>query len=164
MLKILLSLLSLSATVSYSAKAQSLEPNPPNWDTTKVKVMEVDNADENQKIVDEIFKEVGGFTQTEDVIGQFSNKRYVIMFMPGVHPTKVNVGFYTQVLGLGKTPTDTQVTNVTSPNGSHSSTLGALCNFWRGVENLMVNDNMTWAVSQAVSLRRMEIKGNLALY
>lgn len=86
------------------------------------------------------------------------------MFEPGVHTTKVRVGFYTQVIGLGKSPTDTTIANLTSPNGSKSHTLGALCNFWRGAENLLVNSNVTWAVSQAVSLRRMQINGNLALY
>lgn len=69
------------------------------------------------------------------------------MFEKGKHTTKVNVGFYTQVLGLGETPMDTTIANLTSPNGSKSHTTGALCNFWRGAENLKIDADMEWAVS-----------------
>lgn len=86
------------------------------------------------------------------------------MFKSGQHETKVRVGFYTQVLGLGEAPDQTAVANLTVPNGSKSHTLGALCNFWRGAENLEVSTNVTWAVSQAVSLRRLKINGNLDLF
>lgn len=41
----------------------------------------------------------------------------------------------------------------------------ALCNFWRSVENLTTTSKSTiWAVSQATSMRRMNIKGNLYLH
>ena len=37
----------------------------------------------------------------------------------------------------------------------------ALCNFWRSVENLTTTANSTmWAVSQATSMRRMNIKNH----
>jgi hypothetical protein len=77
------------------------------------------------------------------------------MFKAGRHETKVRVGFYTQVLGLGEAPDDTSIANLTVPNGSKSHATGALCNFWRGTENIEVRTNVSWAVSQAVSLRRL---------
>lgn len=49
-------------------------------------------------------------------------------------------------------------------NGGRSHTLGALCNFWRGAENVQVNENINWAVSQAVSLRRLQVNGNVDLF
>jgi len=69
------------------------------------------------------------------------------MFKQGVHQTKVRVGFYTQILGLGETPMYTTIKNLAVPNGSKSRNLGGLCNFWRAAENLKVDDDMTWAVS-----------------
>lgn len=149
----------------YSDKGQALEPNPPNWDTNHVKILSSENATtENQKIVDDIFTEMGGFSDSEELNGQWSQNRYAIMFRAGTHATKVNVGFYTQVLGLGESPLNTTIANLTSPNGSKNHATGALCNFWRGAENLQINADMDWAVSQAVSLRRCQINGNLNLY
>jgi hypothetical protein len=148
----------------YSEEVQAGEPNPPTWDTTHVKILSHDDPNENQQIVDDIYKEMGGFTDDEELIGQWSQNRYAIMFMAGKHPTKVNVGFYTQVLGLGETPLDTTIANLTSPNGSKNHATGALCNFWRGAENLEIDADVDWAVSQAVSLRRCQINGNLNLY
>lgn len=116
--------------------------------------MDPADAEANQKLVDDIYTEMGGFTDTEELIGQWSQNRYAVMFRSGQHSTKVKVGFYTQVLGLGESPMDTKVANLTSPNGSNNHATGALCNFWRGAENLQIDADMDWAVSQAVSLRR----------
>lgn len=89
--------------------------------------------------------------QNPPVHGQFSDSRYVLFFEPGFHDVNVNVGFYTQAMGLGRSPGDTQINNLWSANGSADFTTGALCNFWRGVENLYVKPNwggpVTWAVS-----------------
>jgi hypothetical protein len=82
------------------------ELNPPNWDTNHVKILHPNDADENQKTVDAIFTEMGGYTNDTELIGQWSQNRYAIMFLAGTHYTKVNVGFYTQVLGLGESPLD----------------------------------------------------------
>lgn len=77
----------------------------------------------------------------------------------------MNVGFYTQALGLGRSPKDTQIYDLWCENGSYDYTVGALDNFWRGVENLYVQPHyggpVTWAVSQAASMRRMYIEGDL---
>lgn len=46
----------------YSNKAQAIEPNPPRWDTDHVKILSPDDPEKNQQIVDDIYKEMGGFT------------------------------------------------------------------------------------------------------
>lgn len=88
------------------------------------------------------------------------------MFEPGYHSVEVNVGYYTQVLGLGRKPTDTNVQDLWSPNGDFSVSIGALNNFWRSVENFYVTPSqggtsVIWAVSQAAPMRRMHIQGDL---
>lgn len=99
---------------------------------------------------------------------QFGNERYAFFFKPGTYSStiQVKVGFYTQVSGLGVVPTDTTIQSLTCDatwlggNDNHNAT----CNFWRMAENLNVNSSTLWAVSQAVSLRRMKINGNLYLH
>ncbi len=99
---------------------------------------------------------------------EFGTSRYALLFEPGRYTNlDVNLGYYTQVLGLGQTPDDVVITGNVHSEGAlpnHS----ALINFWRACENLAVqptnsNDTMTWAVSQGTSLRRMHIVGNLNL-
>ena len=98
---------------------------------------------------------------------EFGLGRYAYFFMPGQYSNlDVNVGYYTQVLGLGQSPD-----NVTIKGNVHSE--GVLANhnatttFWRSCENLAViptnGNTMTWAVSQGTSLRRMHVKGSLNL-
>jgi len=36
--------------------------------------------------------------------GEFSDFRYAVLFEPGTHNVNVDVGYYTTVHGLGKTP------------------------------------------------------------
>ncbi|GAA4599533.1 RICIN domain-containing protein [Planotetraspora phitsanulokensis] len=96
---------------------------------------------------------------------QFGNNRYALLFRPGSYNVDVNVGFYTQVLGLGMSPD-----NVTINGGVHVEADwfqgNATQNFWRGAENLSVNPPSgtdRWAVSQAAPYRRMHVRGNLRL-
>lgn len=98
---------------------------------------------------------------------QFEDARYAIYFLPGEYPDlEVNVGFYTQVAGLGASPTDVKLGKLNcnarwlGGNDNHNAT----CNFWRSVENIEINDNVRWAVSQATDMRRVKINGNLALH
>jgi len=82
--------------------------------------------------------------------GQFSNRRVALLLKPGIHDLNVNIGYYTQVMGLGRTPYATNIRNVMVENGGESFTLGALDNFWRSAENFYtkpLSGNMTWAVS-----------------
>ncbi|MGW4465366.1 lectin [Micromonospora sp. NPDC004704] len=103
------------------------------------------------------------FNQQES--NQFGNNRYALLFKPGTYNVDVNVGFYTQVAGLGYLPD-----NVTINGGVHVEADwfqgNATHNFWRGAENLSVNPPSgtdRWAVSQAAAYRRMHVRGNLQL-
>ncbi len=97
---------------------------------------------------------------------QFGNDRNAIFFKPGTYPVKVKIGFYTQVYGLGKFPDDTTLTGGFHCDAKWMGGNGT-CNFWRGCENIALGDgssNLMWAVSQAVPLRRVHIKGKLTLF
>lgn len=96
---------------------------------------------------------------------QFGNARYALLFKPGAYNVDVNVGFYTQVLGLGNSPDDVNITGAVHVEADWDNG-NATQNFWRGAENMAVNPSGgldRWAVSQGSPLRRMHIKGNLAL-
>ena len=121
-------------------------------------------GDEQEKIQEEAD---AIFTSQEEA--QFDENRYALMFKKGVYSDdlKVNVGFYTQVAGISALPTDTQIGGLeVSANwlfANNGETKNATQNFWRSTENLTVNSSVMWAVSQATSFRRMNIKGNLTL-
>lgn len=95
---------------------------------------------------------------------EFSENRYAIAFKPGVYDINtINVGFYTQVLGLGVTPLDVSIKNINVDSCGGENTL---INFWRGVENLSVmtgkdDAEVKWGTSQAAPLRRMYVQGKL---
>ena len=128
------------ATLLVAAVNAANEPNPPHWDTSRVLIFE--NGDPNcQERVDAVWREMGGPNRN----GHFSNNRYALMFKPGSH-CNVNVGYYTQVVGLGLYPSDTVIPNLYSPDSGGD----ALDNFWRGVENVEIHDdnrNVMWHVS-----------------
>jgi hypothetical protein len=106
------------------------------------------------------------FSQQER--SQFGSGRYAYLFKPGEYRLDVQMGFYMQALGLGKSPDQVAIT------GAVRSTAGwmrgnATCNFWRAVENLAViptpdRNPDVWAVSQATALRRVHVKGDLNLW
>lgn len=98
---------------------------------------------------------------------QFGTQRYTLMFYPGQYSNiDVNLGYYTQVIGLGQMPDDTLITGNVHSEGVLVNN-NATVNFWRCCENLGVvptnNDTMTWAVSQGTSLRRVHVRGSLNL-
>lgn len=100
---------------------------------------------------------------------QFGEERYAIYFMPGVYDEsiEVEVGFYTQVAGLGELPTDTRIHSLQCTAtwlGDDPNNHNACCNFWRGVENVEIGSNTMWAVSQATFMRRTQIDGALYLH
>ncbi len=123
--------------------------------------------------------------QVDDEMG---SNRYALMFLPGTYgtpeePLQVAVGYYTEVIGLGASPLDVtingkiEVFNRCFDDPSNPEFIGcfALNNFWRGISNLTIQvnglgqDGCTassnfWAVSQAVSMRRVvTLGGNLSL-
>ncbi len=94
--------------------------------------------------------------------GQFSDERFAIYFFPGEYDLNVKVGYYTTVAGLGRTPDDVKVRSL-SVSSEVLPKNNATCTFWRSAENLTVKGDVRWAVSQATSLRRMRIEGDLFL-
>ncbi|TMR25059.1 adenylyl cyclase [Nonomuraea turkmeniaca] len=119
------------------------------------------------------------------VDNEMGTTRHAYLFKPGTygtaeHPLQIKVGYYTEISGLGASPTDVvingkvEVYNRCLADGGTGNCL-ALVNFWRTLSNLSINVNAAgqdgcrgsanfWAVSQAVSLRRLDISGgNLSL-
>jgi hypothetical protein len=119
-------------------------------------------------------------THAKQVDNEMGTPRYAYLFKPGTygttdHPLQIKVGYYTEIAGLGGSPTDVvingkvEVYNRCLADGGTSNCL-ALVNFWRTVSNLTININAAgqdgcrasagfWAVSQAVSMRRLNITG-----
>ncbi|TDV43547.1 adenylyl cyclase [Actinophytocola oryzae] len=114
------------------------------------------------------------------VDAEMGTARQAFLFAPGTygtaeHPLQIKVGYYTEIAGLGASPDDVvingkvEVYNRCLADGGTSNCL-ALVNFWRTLSNLSIDINATgqddcrasanfWAVSQAVSLRRLDIRG-----
>jgi hypothetical protein len=124
-------------------------------------------------------------TYAKQVDNEMGTARYAYYFKPGTYgtadqPLQFKVGYYTEIAGLGANPGDVvingkvEVYNRCLENGGTSNCL-ALVNFWRTLSNLSINVNGKgqdgcrgsanfWAVSQAVSLRRINVTGgNLSL-
>ena len=117
---------------------------------------------------------------TRQVNAEMSNDRYSVYFLPGTYgtaekPLQFTVGYYTEVAGLGANPGDVtingkiEVYNRCLGDGGTSNCI-ALNNFWRTLSNLTLQVNGLgqdgcratanfWAVSQAVSLRRVRVTG-----
>ncbi|MER7106882.1 discoidin domain-containing protein [Streptomyces sp. NPDC000229] len=111
-----------------------------------------------QAKLDEVFK------QQESA--QFGSGRHAFFFKPGTYNgLNAQIGFYTQIAGLGLRPDDTTINgDVTVDAGWFNG--NATQNFWRAAENLALNPvsgTNRWAVSQAASFRRMHVKGGLNL-
>jgi hypothetical protein len=116
---------------------------------------------------------------------EMGSERYGMYFLPGAYgtdvPLQIKVGYYTEVAGLGLAPGDVQITGKIEsynrcfddsglPTTSETGTCFALNTFWRTLSNLTINVDAEgqdgcrstanfWAVSQAVSLRRVDVKG-----
>jgi hypothetical protein len=119
-------------------------------------------------------------THAAQVDNEMGTQRYAFLFKPGTYgtaeqPLQLKVGYYTEVSGLGAAPTDVvingkvEVYNRCLADGGTGNCL-ALVNFWRTLSNLTVNIDAAgqdgcrssanfWAVSQAVSMRRLNITG-----
>lgn len=103
---------------------------------------------------------------TQQETNQFGTNRYAILFKAGSYNVNVNLGFYTQVLGLGYLPDNVVINGGVSVNAGWMQG-NATQNFWRGAENLEINPpsgNNMWAVAQAAPLRRIDMRGNLQLW
>jgi hypothetical protein len=119
----------------------------------------------------------------QQVPNQFGSQRYALLFEPGTYGSAANplifqVGYYTQVAGLGASPSGVvingtiNVYNQCFATTDGSSNCIALDNFWRSLSNLTINvaggsgcQSATefWAVSQAAPMRRVAINGGASL-
>jgi len=116
----------------------------------------------------------------EQVDNEMGTQRYALLFKPGVYGTAANplvfqVGYYTEVAGLGASPNDVTINgHVDVYNRCLSpDNCIALVNFWRSLSNLTINvaggsgcrsSAQFWAVSQAAPMRRVNVTGgNLSL-
>ena len=146
---------------------RNVQPNPPLWPHS-VRVFGPTDKGIGDAIAS-AYAVNGGHDPANH--GQFSKQRFAFLFKPGEYDVDCPVGYYTQVLGLGKTPSDV---TFSSPKGVYSqeqdfSSGGALSTFWRSAENFKTTANykwyvgvgMLWAVSQAAPLRRIEVENEL---
>jgi hypothetical protein len=130
---------------------------------------------------------------TQQVPNQFGPERYSVLFKPGTYGSTANplvfqVGFYTEVAGLGQNPGDVTINGLIDvynqcfgpvdptkhyPEASMGTNCVALDNFWRSMSNLTLNatggsgcysSNEMWAVSQAAPVRRVQINGFTTLF
>ena len=127
-----------------------------------------------QKTVDAI--------SAQQIPNQFGTQRYSLFFRPGTYGTPTDplifqVGYYTQVAGLGQEPGDVTINgsvdvyNQCFPSGDLNNCV-ALDNFWRSMSNLTINvaggsgcqtKTEFWAVSQAAPMRRVTVNGGASL-
>ena len=116
----------------------------------------------------------------QQVDNEFGTQRYAVLFEPGTYgttasPLTFQVGYYTEVAGLGASPGDVTINghvDVYNRCLAPDNCL-ALVNFWRSLSNLTINVTGLsgcrasadfWAVSQAAPMRRVNITGgNLTL-
>ena len=123
---------------------------------------------------------------TEQVPNQFGTQRYAILFEPGTYgssadPLIFQVGYYTEVAGLGQTPGDVVINGAIDVFNQCLPSCDGLDNFWRSMSNLTLNitlpstppnyvpasneagscdnSNEMWAVSQAAPMRRVIMNG-----
>ncbi|GAA4949586.1 hypothetical protein [Actinoplanes utahensis] len=122
---------------------------------------------------------------------EFSTDRHAVYFKPGAYGSATGivnseVGYYTSIAGLGASPTDVRITGAlhSEPRQNADGSSDGLTNFYRSLANLSIDPiqrpvgadaertrpegvapprTMRWATSQASSLRRVDIRGDLDL-
>jgi hypothetical protein len=133
-------------------------------------------------------------TQQVPVASQFDSQRYAVLFEPGTYgsaadPLVFQVGYYTEVAGLGLMPQDTVVNGAIEVYNNLCTAGTSSCNsddnFWRSLSNLTLNVDLPssppayappvvdaygagcansaemWSVSQAAPIRRAIINGSV---
>ena len=132
--------------------------------------------------------------QQVPVAAQFTSSRYSLLFEPGTYGSKADplvfqVGYYTQVAGLGALPSDVVVNGAIEVFNNlctaGTSNCNADDNFWRSMSNLELNVDLPssppayappaldaygpycansaefWAASQAAPMRRVIVNGSV---
>src|SRR5438445_7506941 len=111
------------------------------------------------------------------VNNEFGPRRDAVLFEPGTYGSSTNplnfqVGYYTEVAGLGLSPDDVVINGSIDVFdrclGANGTNCLALVNFWRSMSNLELNvvtprggcrSGEFWAVSQAAPMRRVHVNG-----
>lgn len=86
---------------------------------------------------------------------QFGDARYALMFKTGDYTSTgeaIQTGYYTQTLGLGKTPYEVRLANVKTPAALSGNNV--TCNFWQGIENVTL-------VSANKNLKKAKVKATV---
>jgi hypothetical protein len=166
-----------TAGAAQAAPGQQVDPFAPDFGPNVAVVSPDTPLDEVQAMLDEL--------AAAQVDAEMSTARHSVLFLPGAYgtaadPLQARVGYYTEIAGLGASPEDVDITgklevyNRCLADGGTSNCL-ALVNFWRTISNLSLQVNGAgqdgcrasanfWAVSQAVSMRRLDVSGgNLSL-
>lgn len=162
---------SLLATPAMAAPPRTVDPFDPDFGPN-VTVYSPDTP------VADIQAELDAL-HAEQVDAEMSTERRAVYFLPGEYgtaedPLQIGVGYYTEVAGLGASPEDVTVNGAVEVynrclDGGTGNCL-ALVNFWRTISNLSIDIDKTgqdgcrastefWAVSQAVSMRRLDVSG-----
>jgi hypothetical protein len=133
-------------------------------------------------------------TQQVPVASQFDSQRYAVLFQPGTYGSAANplvfqVGYYTEVAGLGAMPQDTVVNGAIDVFNNLCTAGTQDCNsddnFWRSLSNLTLNVDLPasppayappivdpfgagctnsaemWSASQAAPIRRAIVNGSV---
>ena len=164
----------LSAALALPTAAAAAPTHRPDAQDLGPQVVIVDPSMPTADIqarVDEIHAQ-----QVDDEMG---SARWSLLFLPGSYgtdaePLQLKVGYYTEVAGLGASPSDVRITGkietynrCLSEDPANPNCL-ALVNFWRTLSNLTLDISGTgqdgcrasanfWAVSQASSVRRLDV-------
>lgn len=157
---------------------------PPHTSTPQAVLEQATTIFDPSMSVDDIQASMDAAWETQ-VDNEMGTERYAFLFLPGTYgtdddPLQVKLGYNTEVLGLGASPTDVTINGKVEVynrclEDDGTSNCIALNNFWRSLSNVTIDTNAAgqdgcrssanfWAVSQAVSLRRVNVpEGNLSL-
>jgi hypothetical protein len=135
-------------------------------------------------------------TQQVPAGSQFDSQRYAVFFEPGTYgsaadPLVFQVGYYTEVAGLGAMPQDTVINGAAEVYNNLCTAGTSNCNsednFWRSLSNLTINVDLpsslpaytppvldaygagcanteeSWSASQADPIRRVIVNGSIVL-
>jgi hypothetical protein len=156
----------LAVGVAVSGPAAAAAPSQPDFGPNVVVFDPSMPVSQIQATVDAI--------AAQQVPNQFGPERYALLFKPGTYgtptePLNFQVGYYTDVAGLGASPGDVVINgSVYVRNQCDANGCFALTNFWRSLSNLTINvttpgfgcySGEFWPVSQAAPMRRVHVNG-----
>ncbi|HEY5845719.1 MAG TPA: Ig-like domain-containing protein, partial [Microlunatus sp.] len=118
---------------------------------------------------------VADTVRDQQINNEMGTQRFALLFMPGTYgsaadPLIIQVGYYTEVAGLGRNPTDVTINGHVDVYNRCRPATGcfALDSFWRSLSNLTIkvtgltgcrSGSNFWAASQASPIRRVNITG-----